>query len=220
MEGPTPVRALLHRRTIVVAGVYLLFTLMGPILSTSVGMGGAYPVIIISRLLTRFLASFRALFHKDIKKVVALSTTRQLAFIIFLILTGQKVLAFLHIVLHGFFKALLFICSGVLIHDSGDPQDSRTIGSSKNRSVLFFNLFLIASIGLAGVPFIGAFFSKHQMIAPLVGGVLMGPILSMIFLLSISGSVAYRIRIVHFLIKPVTNSRSFQNQTREISSNT
>ncbi len=163
IEGPTPVRSLLHRRTIVVAGVYLLF-----FLSPYLESGNYYltlKLIFFSSLFTLIRSSLWALFQTDIKKIVALSTTSQLSFIICLICFGFPDLAFLHLILHGYFKALVFIGRGVGIHSrSSSTQDVRKIGaSSRNKYLIVF--FFVGNLGLIGMPFFGSFNSKHQFLS-------------------------------------------------------
>ena len=167
MEGPTPVRALLHSSTIVVAGVFFLFTnyhyfsIFPPINN----------VLIITSRITLLITSLAALTHNDMKKIIALSTARQLRLIVFFLSLGEKDLGFFHLLRHGYFKALLFLCRGVFIHDGGDQQDSRNLTKMGIWKKTFFKVvFTGGLLGLMGIPFVGAFFRKHLFIEVLVGG--------------------------------------------------
>ena len=167
IEGPTPVRRLLHRRTMVVAGVWLLY-IISPFLERR-DFNFTRLIILSISSLTLVGSSIWALSQFDLKKIVALSTTRQLRFIIMLIIMGYPDLGFFHIICHGFFKALIFIGRGVRIHSfSSRSQDIRKISSSKrNRFLRIF--FLLGNLGLIGIPFWGGFFRKHLMLNVFIG---------------------------------------------------
>ena len=160
MEGPTPVRSLLHSRTMVVAGVYLLLKLHPLIISLNwIELNN---VIIISRALTIIFTSLWAIRQVDIKKIIALSTTSQLRLIMVTCSIGQYDLAFLHILLHGFFKALLFIGSGITIHNNPTgSQDITKLNLLIKKSLFLHTVFIIGVLGLMGAPFVGSFHSKH-----------------------------------------------------------
>jgi len=160
MEGPTPVRRLLHSRTIVVAGVYLLLKLHPLVISLN--WLELNNVIILSRVVTMVFTSLWAINQVDIKKIIALSTTSQLRLIIVMCCIGQYDLAFLHIILHGFFKALLFLGSGITIHNNSiNSQDITKLNLLLKRSTFLHTVFIIGVLGLLGAPFIGSFHSKH-----------------------------------------------------------
>ena len=161
MEGPTPVRSLLHSRTIVVAGVYLLLKLHPLIVHLNISLLNG--LILSTRMVTILFTSIWALNQRDIKKIIALSTTSQLRFMIIVCCLGLYDLAYLHMLLHGFFKALLFLGRGVLIHNNiTHSQDLHKINLPPLRESSSFRLiFLVGVLGLMGVPFIGAFSRKH-----------------------------------------------------------
>ena len=191
IEGPTPVRSLLHRRTIVVAGVYLF------LFFHSFFVRGDWDV---SLLLFGFLSritllgrSLWALSQEDIKKVVALSTTRQLSLIIVLIYFNLPELAFIHIILHGFFKALIFIRRGVCIHSGKNSQDFRDTNLSINQPSLSIR-FLLGNLGLMGFPFLGAFYRKHIILLNLELGAFSLIIIISVFL-SFCFTIAYSFKI-------------------------
>nr|YP_003934240.1 NADH dehydrogenase subunit 5 [Symsagittifera roscoffensis]ADI75244.1 NADH dehydrogenase subunit 5 [Symsagittifera roscoffensis] len=167
MEGPTPVSSLLHSSTMVVAGVWLLY-MISPFLESSDFNFTSLIILSISSL-TLVGSSIWALSQFDLKKIVALSTTSQLSFMMMLIIMGYPDLGFFHMICHGFFKALIFMGSGVSIHSlSSSSQDIRKISSSKSNSFLSI-FFLLGNLGLMGIPFWGGFFSKHLMLNVFIG---------------------------------------------------
>lgn len=124
MAAPTPVSSLVHSSTLVTAGVYLLFRAYNGLLRGRDALRGLTYV----RLVTLVIAGVAALVEIDFKKVVALSTLSQLSIIIFCLSIGLPVIAFFHLVSHAIFKALLFLCVGVVIHENKSFQDIRSLG--------------------------------------------------------------------------------------------
>lgn len=155
IAAPTPVSALVHSSTLVTAGVYLLIR-FNYILARSFFR---YFLIILGSL-TILIAGIVAVIEIDIKKVIALSTLSQLGVII-IILGGQKpLLAYFHLLSHAYFKAILFICAGIIIHNIKDYQDIRTIGRNYTNIPVIIRIFNIANISLCGLPFLRGFYSK------------------------------------------------------------
>jgi len=155
IAAPTPVSALVHSSTLVTAGVYLLIRINIFLVNTT-----ASTVLIITGTLTIFIAGCAAILEIDIKKVIALSTLSQLGVIIIIIGAGAPVLAYFHLLSHAFFKAILFICAGIIIHNIKDYQDIRKIRISKNFIPIITAVILIANISLCGLPFLSGFYSK------------------------------------------------------------
>jgi NADH-quinone oxidoreductase subunit L len=160
MEGPTPVSALIHAATMVAAGVYLvarLFPLFHAIPDASriVGMIGT---------ITAFMAAFFALTQMDIKRVLAYSTISQLGYMMAAIGMGGMTAGTFHLMTHAFFKALLFLGAGSVIHGSG-VQDMKEMGGLKNSMPVTFWTFLIATIAIAGIPPFSGFWSKDEILA-------------------------------------------------------
>jgi NADH-quinone oxidoreductase subunit L len=161
MAGPTPVSALIHAATMVTAGIYMiarsnmLFS-MAPTTQT---------VIMIVGLCTAMLAASIAIKQNDIKKVLAYSTVSQLGFMFLALGTGNYVAAVFHVLTHAFFKALMFLGSGSVIHAMGGEQDIRKMGGlhkhMKTTSVTFF----IGCLAIAGIPGFSGFFSKDEILA-------------------------------------------------------
>ena len=160
MEGPTPVSALIHAATMVTAGVYmigrnaLLFE-HAPITMTIVAVIGAA---------TALFAGTIGLVQNDIKRVLAYSTVSQLGYMFLAMGVGAFGAGIFHLFTHAFFKACLFLGSGAVIHALHGEQDIRHMGGLKKHMPITYWTFLIASIAIAGVPFLSGFFSKDEIL--------------------------------------------------------
>ena len=156
MEGPTPVSALIHAATMVTAGIFLIIR-CSPIFEYS-------PVILnfilIMGALTAFFAATLGLVQNDIKKIIAYSTCSQLGYMAFICGTSNYSVGLFHLSNHAFFKALLFLCAGSVIHGLGNEQDIRKMGGLVNIMPLTYSMMLIGSLSLAGFPFLSGFYSK------------------------------------------------------------
>ena len=161
MEGPTPVSALIHAATMVTSGVFLL-TRMAPVLHA------AYPwssdVIATVGALTALFAATIAVAQTDIKKVLAYSTVSQLGFMFLAIGSGAYVAAIFHMVTHAFFKALLFMGSGSVIHGMHHEQDMRRMGALRKVMPITAITFIIGWLAIAGVPPFSGFWSKDEIL--------------------------------------------------------
>lgn len=155
MAAPTPVSALVHSSTLVTAGVYLLIR-FNLILAES----GYNQLILFSGSITMLIAGARAMYEIDMKKIVALSTLSQLGLIIRSLGLGRPDLAFFHLLTHAYFKALLFMCAGNLIHCRNDFQDLRQIGALFEAIPVTRRFINLRNLSLCGIPFLAGFYSK------------------------------------------------------------
>jgi len=168
MEGPTPVSALIHAATMVTAGVYVMVR-SWPLYSAA---PGALQTILWVGLLTCFIAATIALVQTDLKRVLAYSTVSQLGYMVFAVGAGAYIPAIFHLMTHAFFKALLFLAAGSVIHGmeavyGHDPiktQDMRAMGGLRRSMPTTYWTFLAGGLALAGAPLTAGFFSKDEIL--------------------------------------------------------
>jgi NADH-ubiquinone oxidoreductase chain 5 len=160
MEGPTPVSALIHAATMVTAGVFLMVR-FSPLLEYSSFL---LFLLTIFGSVTAFFAAVTGAFQNDLKKVIAYSTCSQLGYMIFACGLSNYHVSMFHLSNHAFFKALLFLSAGSVIHAVSDEQDMRRMGALIKFLPLTYSLMLIGSLTLAGFPFLTGFYSKDFII--------------------------------------------------------
>ncbi|MHB2027813.1 MAG: NADH-quinone oxidoreductase subunit L [Acidimicrobiales bacterium] len=200
MEGPTPVSALIHAATMVTAGVYLLVR-MSPVLAMS---PDARATIAIIGGLTAFVAATIATSQKDIKKVLAFSTVSQIGYMVLAVGVGAYSAAIFLMIAHAFYKALLFLGAGSVIHSLNGEQDLRKMGGLHKYLPLTYPTFLVAWLAISGIPPFAGFFAKgdvltnvyeHNKLLWLLGvvtAVLTAYYITRLFVLTFRGSERFR----------------------------
>lgn len=156
MEGPTPVSALLHAATMVTAGIFLLYR----IIPINLCYYNIYNIMSYIGVLTIILGGLISIFQNDIKKIIAYSTCSQLGYMFYVNSLGLINNSYYHLIIHGFFKALLFLSAGILIHSYNNNQDLRKYGGIIYFSPYLYITFLIGVLSLISWPFFSGFYSK------------------------------------------------------------
>jgi NADH-quinone oxidoreductase subunit L len=200
MEGPTPVSALIHAATMVTAGVYLivrtnpLFEAAPRVLELSAGLGAA----------TLLMAGLIALVQVDIKRVIAYSTMSQIGYMFLAAGLGAYSNGMFHLMTHAFFKALLFMAGGIVIHALAGEQDMRKMGGLRKLMPRTFWCFLVGALALAGIPFFSGFFSKDAILASALAQGWYGDVLWVAGLIGtfLTGLYAFRMVFIVFLGEP------------------
>ena len=200
MEGPTPVSALIHAATMVTAGVYLIvrahpiFELAPSISDLAAGLGA----------ITLLVAGLVALVQTDIKRVIAYSTMSQIGYMFLGAGLGAYGSAMFHLMTHAFFKALLFLAAGLVIHHLAGEQDIRKMGGLRGVMPKTFIAFLIGSLALVGIPPLSGFFSKDSILASALAGDGYSRVLWVAGLLGalLTGIYAFRLFFIVFLGEP------------------
>lgn len=194
IAAPTPVSALVHSSTLVTAGVYLLIRFYPAVTFVWAGQ-----LLFFLSSLTMIISSLGALYETDLKKIIALSTLRQLGLIIISLAAGFRVLAFFHLLTHALFKACLFLCAGRVIHLYGGRQDIRDLRVVGRYMPWTRIRMAVCSFALGGVPFLSAFYSKDKIIEESFRHGL-GFVFLLFLILSIFLTIIYRIRLVKFIV--------------------
>jgi len=193
IAAPTPVSALVHSSTLVTAGVYLIIRLNYIFCSSS-----RTNVLLFIGIITILLAGAAAIFEIDIKKVIALSTLRQLGVIIIILGAIEPILSFFHLLRHAYFKAILFICAGIIIHNIKDYQDIRKIRIICNIIPITFRVATVANLRLCGLPFLRGFYSKDTILEVIIISTIRLVIFSLIIVATFF-TVAYSCRMSFLL---------------------
>nr|URX53909.1 NADH dehydrogenase subunit 5 [Cryptotermes kirbyi] len=202
MAAPTPVSALVHSSTLVTAGVYLLIR-FSPAFDDWLNIF----LLVISGL-TMFMAGLGANFEYDLKSIIALSTLSQLGLMISAVSVGFVAMAFFHLLTHALFKALLFMCAGVIIHTMKDSQDIRFMGNLSIQMPFTSVCLGVSSFALCGMPFLAGFYSK-DLILEAVSLSYINLVGFFLFFASTGLTVCYSFRLFYYTFCGDFNSSSF-----------
>nr|QLA74164.1 NADH dehydrogenase subunit 5 [Leptomias sp. DX-2020] len=208
MAAPTPVSSLVHSSTLVTAGVYLLIRFNEAFSPEVMG------VLLFISLMTMFMAGLGANMELDLKKIIALSTLSQLGLMISILALGSYELAFFHLLTHALFKALLFMCAGMMIHNLSNFQDIRYMGSLVNFMPVTCLLFNICNISLCGLPFLSGFYSKDLVLEAMSMDIL-NLFVYMIYYVSVGLTACYSFRLTYYSLIGSFNLLSLNNLNEE-----
>nr|ATE89129.1 NADH dehydrogenase subunit 5 [Athetis lepigone] len=205
MAAPTPVSALVHSSTLVTAGVYLLIRFNLLLLDMFF-----LKILLLLSGLTMFMAGISANYEFDLKKIIALSTLSQLGLMMSILSMGLPDLAFFHLLTHAMFKALLFMCAGVIIHMMNDVQDIRFMGGISMYIPLTSLCMNISNMALCGIPFLAGFYSK-DLILELVSFSNLNLSIFFLYYLSTGLTMFYTFRLIMYLMMNDYNLMSIYN---------
>jgi NADH-ubiquinone oxidoreductase chain 5 len=202
IAAPTPVSALVHSSTLVTAGVYLLIRFNILLINSYLSN-----ILLLIGGLTIFMAGLSANYEFDLKKIIALSTLRQLGLMIRILAIGFYKLAFFHLLTHALFKALLFICAGGIIHNIKNSQDIRDMGILVNYMPLSVSCLNVANLALCGMPFLAGFYSKDLILEIVIISDI-NFISFFLFFFSTGLTVCYSFRLSYYSLMGHFNLRS------------
>ncbi len=192
MEGPTPVSALIHAATMVTAGVFLTVRFSELMVMSDFIM----TFVLIIGLLTAFFAASVGFFQKDIKKVIAYSTCSQLGFMFVACGLGAFNIAIFHLITHGYFKALLFLSSGSVIHGVHDEQDMDKMGNLFSKMKITAVMMWIGTLAIIGFPYSSGYFSKDLILSSSFNLITLGPLVYVILAIVSAMTAFYSFRLI------------------------
>nr|YP_010692659.1 NADH dehydrogenase subunit 5 [Notobitus meleagris]WBV80534.1 NADH dehydrogenase subunit 5 [Notobitus meleagris] len=204
MAAPTPVSALVHSSTLVTAGVYLLIRFSYLLSQFNLSF------FLLLSVLTMFMSGLGANFEYDLKKIIALSTLSQLGLMMSVLFMGYSVIAFFHLLAHAFFKALLFLCAGLIIHCMNDSQDIRHMGMLVSQIPYTSTCFGIANMSLCGLPFLSGFYSKDLALETMTF-TYFNLFIYLVFFISVGLTVSYSMRLVYYCMSGYVGLLSLGN---------
>nr|UPL65992.1 NADH dehydrogenase subunit 5 [Isometopus sp.] len=204
MAAPTPVSALVHSSTLVTAGVYLMIRFSYLLYNVNCVF------FVFLSMITMFMSGLGANFEYDLKKIVAMSTLSQLGLMMGILFMGYYKLSFFHLLTHAFFKALLFMCSGLIIHNMNNSQDIREMSYVVNMMPYTSVCMLISSFSLCGLPFLSGFYSK-DLILELLSMNMYNYMFYFIYIISVFFTVSYSFRLMNYLMFNVNKCYGFQS---------
>ncbi|KYN22642.1 NADH-ubiquinone oxidoreductase chain 5 [Trachymyrmex cornetzi] len=194
IAAPTPVSALVHSSTLVTAGVYLIIRFNEFLITTNIRF-----VLRFLSILIMLISGVIANFENDFKKIIALSTLRQLGIIIIILRLGFRLLAYYHLLIHAIFKSMLFIGAGRIIHVIKNTQDIRSLGNLNERLPYVIIRLMISNFALRGVPFISGFYRKDLIIEVFYVHKGVNIFIFVLVVISLLLTVSYSIRLFYYL---------------------
>nr|YP_011010518.1 NADH dehydrogenase subunit 5 [Ventidius harrisoni]WPW47146.1 NADH dehydrogenase subunit 5 [Ventidius harrisoni]WPW47159.1 NADH dehydrogenase subunit 5 [Ventidius harrisoni] len=208
MAAPTPVSALVHSSTLVTAGVYLLIRFSELLFFFDLSF------FLILSLMTMFMSGLGANFEFDLKKIIALSTLSQLGLMMTILFLGFPLLSFFHLLTHAFFKALLFLCAGLMIHVMNNTQDIRYMGGISYHLPFTIMCFTISNLSLCGFPYLSGFYSK-DLILEVMSFMESNLFIYSIMYLSVGLTVSYSVRLIYYTLIITCNIYVSQSYTED-----
>nr|YP_010947365.1 NADH dehydrogenase subunit 5 [Endromis versicolora]WGO62381.1 NADH dehydrogenase subunit 5 [Endromis versicolora] len=205
MAAPTPVSALVHSSTLVTAGVYLLIRFNMLLIDMFF-----FKILLLLSILTMFMAGISANYEFDLKKIIALSTLSQLGLMMSILSMGFPDLAFFHLLTHAMFKALLFMCAGMVIHMMNDIQDIRYMGGISLYIPLTSLCLNISNMALCGIPFLAGFYSK-DLILEMVSFSNLNMLVFFFYYISTGLTMFYTFRLIMYMMINDFNLMSVYN---------
>nr|UPL65436.1 NADH dehydrogenase subunit 5 [Henestaris halophilus] len=191
MAAPTPVSALVHSSTLVTAGVYLMIRFSFYFYSYDLSF------FLVLSILTMFMSGLGACYEYDLKKIIALSTLSQLGLMMSILFIGYPMVSFFHLLSHAFFKALLFMCAGLIIHCMNNTQDIRFMGGMVNNIPYTSSCFGVANMSLCGLPFLSGFYSS-DMIMEVISFNSFNLFIYTVLYLSVGLTAYYSVRLLYY----------------------
>nr|YP_011031449.1 NADH dehydrogenase subunit 5 [Eocanthecona concinna]WRB04599.1 NADH dehydrogenase subunit 5 [Eocanthecona concinna] len=208
MAAPTPVSALVHSSTLVTAGVYLLIRFSSLLYLVKLD------IFLMISCLTMFMSGLAANFEYDLKKIIALSTLSQLGLMMSILFMGSHVCSYFHMLTHAYFKALMFLCAGIIIHCMNDSQDIRHMGYLINCIPFTCSCFCISNFSLCGLPFLSGFYSKDLVLEQL-GYDFSNLYIFILFYLSVGLTVCYSLRLIYFCMSGASGLPPISNYSED-----
>nr|YP_010045999.1 NADH dehydrogenase subunit 5 [Dermanyssus gallinae]QPG86045.1 NADH dehydrogenase subunit 5 [Dermanyssus gallinae] len=193
MAAPTPVSSLVHSSTLVTAGVYLIIRLSYYFNNNLMSF-----LLMKLSIMTMMMSGLVALFEYDLKKIVAFSTLNQLSIMMLILSVGMMDMAYFHLLTHALFKALLFMCSGIIIHNMMGWQDLRKMNNVMNYSVLVSSIMFLSLLSLMGFPYLSGFYSK-DMIFEFLYMMNNSYMYMWMYMFAIMNTVLYSLRVIYYL---------------------
>nr|YP_011002209.1 NADH dehydrogenase subunit 5 [Cazira verrucosa]WPO01457.1 NADH dehydrogenase subunit 5 [Cazira verrucosa] len=209
MAAPTPVSALVHSSTLVTAGVYLMIRFSEFLYSYNLDL------YLMVSCLTMFMSGLAANFEYDLKSIIALSTLSQLGLMMTIMFMGYPMNSYFHMLTHAFFKALMFLCAGLIIHCMNDSQDIRYMGYLISCIPFTCSCFCISNLSLCGFPFLSGFYSKDFVLDQMSYN-FCNYFIFLLFYLSIGLTVCYSLRLVYFCVSGSSGLTVMSNYNEDL----